>query len=485
MGWKERALENQVPTALNQPSDWKSRALENQPKKDSGMLSKTLEVIDYPRSFVAGLIGKPLGLEGDVYGKQIMERLGVPSTALSDVVPSLYMKETPKTEKSPSLRAKSFVGGEAIPMYSPTESFADIRPQAGGLLDPTASGVAGFATDVAIDPLTYASLGAKGVSKLAQKGSGLLKDIAETRAFKALGPYQRDVLIASEKGKVKDIGRAALEEGIVGTPTSYKGMAERAEKAAGAKGKALEKKVEELAALETAPKTEVPITPISRKEIADNLRKELISPVDTDIAGVAKANENFESMISNFEKGGNEYLPLLEAELKKRKAYEQVNFRRLPGTDVPIEEQFNRALGNKLKTSVEAQAGLLDPSGEFEALKQSYGNLTEAERIARIRGEKEMANRMISPSDYGVGIGGALGGLMTGHTSYAAAGAALGLANNLARKYGNQIMAVGADKISKALMKSAEMAEIAVKDPNLFKQVVGAVVAKNAAKEKK
>ncbi len=82
-------------------------------------------------------------------GKELLKNAGysIPDTALSDVAPSLY-NET----------------GEGLPL------------QKGGWADPTASGVAGFAAEVATDPLTYAPLGAiaKGVGKAAEAGEGLI-----------------------------------------------------------------------------------------------------------------------------------------------------------------------------------------------------------------------------------------------------------------------------------------------------------------------
>jgi hypothetical protein len=71
-------------------------------------------------------------------GKELVQKAGVPNTALSDVVPGLY-----------------------------SENGQGLLPQKGGWLDPTASGVAGMGLDIATDPTLYLPVGAmaKGASK--------------------------------------------------------------------------------------------------------------------------------------------------------------------------------------------------------------------------------------------------------------------------------------------------------------------------------
>jgi hypothetical protein len=75
-------------------------------------------------------------------------------------------------------------------------------------------------------------------SKVTDPIINYVKGLAETRAFKSLGPYARDSIKAFDKGKVNDIGRTALDEGVVGgIPTSYGGLAERSDAALKSKGK--------------------------------------------------------------------------------------------------------------------------------------------------------------------------------------------------------------------------------------------------------
>lgn len=86
-------------------------------------------------------------------GRMIAQRAGVPDTALSDVAPSLY-SDDPKSWK----------------------------PSKGGLLDPTASGVAGVGIDMATDPISYIPFekAVEGAGNLAKKSLPSAAKVAET-----------------------------------------------------------------------------------------------------------------------------------------------------------------------------------------------------------------------------------------------------------------------------------------------------------------
>lgn len=81
-------------------------------------------------------------------GKEIAQKVGVSNAALSDVIPSLYSKD-----------------GSGLSLKK------------GGLLDPTASGVAGFGVDIAADPLNLI-----GVGEVADIGKAGVKAIAGSAA---------------------------------------------------------------------------------------------------------------------------------------------------------------------------------------------------------------------------------------------------------------------------------------------------------------
>jgi hypothetical protein len=304
---------------------------------------------------------------------------------------------------------------------------------------------------------------------LSQVG-GYVGKKAEKLAFKSLGPYARDSIKAFAKDKVNDIGRTLLDTGAVGgAPKSYQGLLDKISSLKNNAGTTLGETVEMMAQKEGGN----PIG-VSRMKIGDQLGNDLISK-ETDAAGIIDRNAKLQAHIDAFKAGGEENIPLLQAEMKKRGIAKEINYDRLPGADIPIDEQFNRALVGKLRSGVE-QGGeaLAEKTGfdvnKFKDMKNTYGNLATAEDIAAKRTSKDFANRFLSPSDYGAGLVGAGFGAMSGgspeeRAKHALMGAGLGLINHGARKYGNQVMAVGANRLGQGIDALATGANAAALNP--------------------
>ena len=348
-------------------------------------------------------------------------------------------------------------------------------------------------SDRAVNTAKGAAIGAgsvpvvEGVLAGANAIGNKLKGTAETQAFKALGPYARDVKKAYAKDDIQNIGRTALDEGILGgfKPISQDTIATNAENALGNKGDQLQKYLESLAS--NGEQSGVQST-LDRSQIGAQLRKKLINP-NTDIPGVAAKNDQMEALIQQFEAGKQNMIPMLEAENLKRSVGKEINWDRLPGADIPTQEQAQRALYGELKGGVENAAegaerniGPQDGS-KFGDLKQDYGNLQTAANISGNRTAREMANRFISPSDYMSGSAGAIGGMAMGMAhgapiEGAVLGAGLGLVNKVARTYGNQINAKSLDTVSQMLMKSPEMARVAQQNPAAFQSLVNNLASK-------
>jgi hypothetical protein len=301
---------------------------------------------------------------------------------------------------------------------------------------------------------------------------------AERLAFKSLGPYARDSMKAFGNDKVNSIGRTMLNTGVVGggLPKRYETLANDIAKIRSESGEKLGALVEQMAQKETGK----PIG-VSRSKVADKLQSELISP-EVDAAGVANRNSKMQEYIDQFRRGGSpigeagpqipdDQIPLLQAEMKKRGIANEINWDRLPGADIPDSEAFNRKLLSQLRGEVEAGGEVLANKtgfdvGQFRKLKDEYGNLSAAESIAEKRSAKEYANRLLSPSDYGVGMVGAGVGALIDATpedrvKHAAMGGVLALANHAARKYGNQVTANGLNNMS-ILARSAKPAANAI-----------------------
>lgn len=129
-----------------------------------------------PLSAAYGAIGKPS--DSAPSGKDIVRKLGVPDTSLSDVLPSLY-----------------------------SESGEGLALEKGGLLDPTASGAAGLGVDVAADWTNLVPFGAAAnVIKKAAKTTDVGQ--AVSRVPRAAG------LAAKEVGDTASSAVSALSKHI-------------------------------------------------------------------------------------------------------------------------------------------------------------------------------------------------------------------------------------------------------------------------------
>lgn len=279
----------------------------------------------------------------------------------------------------------------------------------------------------------------EGIQAGARGASNLLKDVAERRAFKALGPYQRQAVQNADN--INEIGRVLLDEGVVNAkPTSYAGLEARAAAAKYNKGKEIGNIVDELASKADGQNT-------SRAEIVEKVRE--ASMPDARAIGVKPEAQKVSSLVDELAAGKD--LSLKDIRDLKAATGKQINWDRLPGADIPTDEKFQRALYSKLVEAENNIAENLASSGnsKLKDAKAAYGALAKAEKISGSREAKEFANRLISPSDYGVGIGGA--------ALLGPKGAALAVANNLGRKYGNQVIASGSDAISRALSKAGNV----------------------------
>jgi hypothetical protein len=99
-------------------------------------------------------------------------------------------------------------------------------------------------------------------------------------------------------------------------------------------------------------------------------------------------------LIDELTSKGPDSISLKDARSLKTGVGDQVTWNRLPGTDIPVTEQFHRGLYGELKSGEEKIAQALAESGQipnadaFLNAKKTYGNLSAAEAIA----EKAAAN---------------------------------------------------------------------------------------------
>lgn len=311
-----------------------------------------------------------------------------------------------------------------------------------------------------------------------------LRRYAGEKAFKSLGPNQKDVFLArskavgeAAKNRTSEIGNTAMEYGVIGKiPSSYSSLADRAVKQAEAVGAKLGDALDEIVAKadDIANGSNLPAIPgqrvrvgIDKALIAQELKDALIDT--SGVPGVGKDNRVISKLVDEFTSGDN-ILDIKAAQKMKEAVGKRINWRRDPRADVPVSEKFYHELYSKLRDGIEdaaeSVAGSLgkDARENFIKLKKAYGNLKTAAKIANEKSGREFANRYISMSDYQSGqLGGALGlaisfakgGDIVSNVVSSAVGSAVGaLSNKGARRFANQIQGKSVKQISNIIQKS-------------------------------
>lgn len=327
----------------------------------------------------------------------------------------------------------------------------------------------------------------EGGANLSKHAKNRLAAMAEESAFKSLGPYAREAKRNYAKGKINEVGRELLDESVITfRPSSYETIAKRAAVKKDEAGKRVGSVIDELAEVENnvAGRTgeSTAVIPkgaklnnagVSRKAIADDLEKELLSGKSL----FEKDDRKFRGLIKSFLKEHDELIPLKNAQALKVELNKKINWKRAPDADIPLEEQFYRALYKKLNKGVDDAADALanikggDAPVRLAKAKKSYGAMSEAEGIANNREARERANRFLSPSDYFTGGLGAMAGVASGDSIEdkiinGLTGASLAGANKFSRQYGNQIKAKSADALSR---KAGSIQSLLTHNPSLHK----------------
>jgi hypothetical protein len=286
----------------------------------------------------------------------------------------------------------------------------------------------------------------------------------------------RDATKALAKGEVEQVGREILDQGIIGIiPRGNSKLLERLELKSDLVGKALGKTkdtLDDLAKKEGLTELGVKPLEVARKTF-ERLR------VDERLPNAAKKNKRFAMLTKEFFVKNPDVMNIKSSEELKRLVDETINWKRLKDADIPIVEQFYRALRTALKEESENAAlniaGIANKelSAAFKNQKRSYGLLEKAKEISTSQEARELANRLISPSDYITGVGGLVAGAASGHDleskiKNASLGALLGLANKGARTYGPQVQANTKNALSSILERFGKAGDGAVGRTLLF-----------------
>ena len=293
----------------------------------------------------------------------------------------------------------------------------------------------------------------KGISKLSSSAN----DTAERLAARSLGA-ERGTIKKLGQDKVQELGRYALDEGLITPLSSTDDIIERnlAKKAAGSS-----KMNEVYSAIDDAGKSSFNPLEVATKvdeKIGDFYR----SPINR---GETNQLENtLESILMRGE--GN--IPLSEAQILKQELGKVANWKN--NINITDKERMARdaygIVSSHIDDAVESGAKEIGSDGLLETLKQGkqlYGNAKGADELLTNKLAREQGNKLFGLTD-SIATGSAA-------TAVGPTGLLAFPAKKVIESYGPQSAAIALDKVSKALLKSPQMSAVYKSNPMLFQKI--------------
>lgn len=440
----------------------------------------------------AGRIAGIKGLGGDFSGVGMAE--GGP-TLSADELKKAYLEARDKKRAQLSQMAKenpmtagaaNFAGMVASPVNKIAGGMSLAKGGAAlGAINATGSSEAdsalGVAKDAALGALTGAAIG-KATEKVApivsgakdaikEKLGGKAKDMAELWAAKALGA-ERGTVKKLGIDKAKEIGRYALDEGIVSPLASTDDLVARN---AAKMSEGGEMMGQVYGAIDDAGKST--FNPLDaavnvEKKIGDFYR----SPINK---GETNQLENtLESILMRGEKN----IPLTEAQALKQELGKVANWKN--NVSVTDKEKMARdaygVVSDMIDKATEKGAESINNPVLNETLKRGkalFGAGKGAETLLENKVASGAGNKWVSLTDWGVLSGGGAATAATGGMA-AVPTAVLYGAKKAAEKWGAGSTAVLMDKTAKYLMQSSpKLASMATKDPRAFGAIVSSIAS--------
>lgn len=307
------------------------------------------------------------------------------------------------------------------------------------------------------------------IQKGIEKVGGGAKDLAEKFAARALGA-ERGTIKKLGADKVMQAGRQALDEGVISPLASTEDML--------ARNSALKSKGGEMMGKAYQAIDDAGASTFNPLDAAANVEQELggfyRSPINR---GETNQLENtLESILMRGDADkvipGTGNIPLRAAQDLKQELGKVANWKN--NLNITDKEQMARdayrIISDHIDDAVAKGSDAIEQAGLSEALntgKSLYSNASASEQLLDNKLAREQGNKLLGITDWGL-LGGGLGAAVpTGGASIPATMAMTAAKKGLER-YGSQNAALGLDKISKALMKSPKMAELATNNPGVF-----------------
>lgn len=308
----------------------------------------------------------------------------------------------------------------------------------------------------------------KGVNTIRAAEEGA-RDFANSRAAAAVGLNKAQVKAAIRKDapgqegeKIKEMGRYALDHGIVQAGDDITAIANRSGQMQNATGKQIGAAYETASQLLSDPKAFQALPAETRQAIQatnfepQKMAEDFLNGFKSDVTGLPTGREAYRAaqrLMANFRDQGKivgiqrmqawkEGMDDLIWNANKAKAFGQ-----------PVEGAESWiAFRDFLKVKIDARIDVLDQAfgknlgASLKALNKDYGQLSNINRVARDRVAGELGNNFLSITDKIFAGEGAMAGGLAGGMEGSILGLGAGLASKTARTYGRPVMAVGADK---------------------------------------
>lgn len=318
---------------------------------------------------------------------------------------------------------------------------------------------------------TGLNVGGKVASRGSQYLGNALKDIAETRAFKGLGPTKAFEDASQSKGLINSIGRTALDEGVISPLASKKTMLTRADALADTKSQELGGLLRDVLQnknLSPEQSAQLEASKFVPSQAAEDLKGKIKSDYSELPPEIIDPRlKQVDSWLSSSEPKDIEQTQKFKTQMQKfikDSSYYKDN----PGASQDVLLGIRNAAKEGIEKNADAYAGLLgEEGGAVKSTNRQLGNALEMGNILDDRVSREGANRSLSLTDYISGL--------AGHGALGPKGLLLAPVNKFAREKGSQLMATGADSISKMLLESPTMRDLAEKDPGGFSSEVSRI----------
>ncbi len=308
----------------------------------------------------------------------------------------------------------------------------------------------------------------KGANYLKDKGGKALKDVAEKMAFKSGGAMLKDFRNASDRGTINETGRYILDHGLkIGD--SVDDIAGRATAHNEVVGSKLDDLYNQAGAMFKEKMNGQGFDPIRDKEEILRAAREYLGDKVGAEAAVNKLSGYLDEVASRH---GNAPMSPRAANNVKTSLDDAINYNRNPMSKDPAAEMAYSAARNKIN---EKNLSMIDSLGGGEladalrATNKEYGLSKQVSKMAGDMVNRQDGHKFIGLTDAIAGTVTGAYGLATGDWESALLGMA---AKKGLDKYGTTTLAVAADKLSKQLLQSPKLKQLAAQNPKAYGALV-------------